>query len=1053
MANVAVNATSSVEVKEEVAAKALGAVKDAGKGTSSSIRKSTRIPVPKASYSFSYSKPRQYKKPSLNKEAPAGNCSKESIAPSPGPPTDDSGIGMDNSMEDSVPSLVGSSSGLAGIGQAEQESLRALQNAVAEMEADLNIFDSDGDSTINTSDNAASSFTELEKEVGTAVIEKVHQLLPESLTPLKELLVAPVGQMVQENLKELQEEPQNSHNQQVAAMKVKVYGQLQELAIGSSEEQKPKKLQADTNPVSETENQRYVRENFEKISSILIPTSPKKTMEEQTTKQESHQNEDIEELQEPESTENSVAELQEKIAVDVHPSISVAVEETSEKQEPKELKTETSPVSETEEQRYVRENIEKIASVLRPPTSPKKTMEEQTTKQQSSQNEDGLQTTSKPLEGNIEELQEPQELESTEGPAEELEEKIAVDVHPAISVPVEETSEKQEPKELKTETSPVSETEEQRYVRENIEKIASVLRPPTSPKKTMKEKTTDQQSDRNEDGLQPTSKPLVDNKEDKVPSSMSIPVKEKLQEPQELESTEQPVEELKEEIAEPVKELAIEAVEDQLKTETNPVSETDDERFLRENFERIERILRSTPLTLTMKVQTMEQQSHQNADGLQTTSKPLEDIEDKVLPSMSVPLKEKLQEPQELESTEEPIEDINTKELPEEIVVDVLEEPHGQALAVSVQSVEQKQHEEVLQYLPTYNTVENIIEAPQKEQDKSVEDTMPQELPEDIPVEVVPSISGTIEEIQEEPQEEQDLTVTLQVAAEEELALASETAEAKQEPLAEEGQSAVIPTNVLSTAEEEMHEAPLEDSQATLVEGTKELEQNQHHDQLQFNANAVEGSPRAELQEKKIDEILPSTSTSRTGLLEEFMQTLDDEKNGEQIKKLVEEIIKLQNEQPDETLPNTIHQEKEIPDIQEEQQDKDEDLLSTTFHEMETGSRSHSPLLGMAGLRALEGYMAHGILRHLMPSDVNPDEVVPVEQEDNTHRSALEIEEAPAEQVENVGDEETNQLFSKTLNRFRQLLNQLRAYTIPMDCIPLALVGTAFLLMIYFRKF
>ncbi|EDW36950.1 GL25971 [Drosophila persimilis] len=932
------NATSSVEVKEEVAAKALGAVKDAGKGTSSSIRKSTRIPVPKASYSFSYSKPRQYKKPSLNKEAPAGNCSKESIAPSPGPPTDDSGIGMDNSMEDSVPSLVGSSSGLAGIGQAEQESLRALQNAVAEMEADLNIFDSDGDSTINTSDNAASSFTELEKEVGTAVIEKVHQLLPESLTPLKELLVAPVGQMVQENLKELQEEPQNSHNQQVAAMKVKVYGQLQELAIGSSEEQKPKKLQADTNPVSETENQRYVRENFEKISSILIPTSPKKTMEEQTTKQESHQNEDIEELQEPESTENSVAELQEKIAVDVHPSISVAVEETSEKQEPKELKTETSPVSETEEQRYVRENIEKIASVLRPPTSPKKTMEEQTTKQQSSQNEDGLQTTSKPLEGNIEELQEPQELESTEGPAEELEEKIAVDVHPAISVPVEETSEKQEPKELKTETS--------------------------------------------------------------------------------------------------------------------PVSETDDERFLRENFERIERILRSTPLTLTMKVQTMEQQSHQNADGLQTTSKPLEDIEDKVLPSMSVPLKEKLQEPQELESTEEPIEDINTKELPEEIVVDVLEEPHGQALAVSVQSVEQKQHEEVLQYLPTYNTVENIIEAPQKEQDKSVEDTMPQELPEDIPVEVVPSISGTIEEIQEEPQEEQDLTVTLQVAAEaEELALASETAEAKQEPLAEEGQSAVIPTNVLSTAEEEMHEAPLEDSQATLVEGTKELEQNQHHDQLQFNANAVEGSPRAELQEKKIDEILPSTSTSRTGLLEEFMQTLDDEKNGEQIKKLVEEIIKLQNEQPDETLPNTIHQEKEIPDIQEEQQDKDEDLLSTTFHEMETGSRSHSPLLGMAGLRALEGYMAHGILRHLMPSDVNPDEVVPVEQEDNTHRSALEIEEAPAEQVENVGDEETNQLFSKTLNRFRQLLNQLRAYTIPMDCIPLALVGTAFLLMIYFRKF
>ncbi|XP_015035484.2 probable serine/threonine-protein kinase kinX isoform X2 [Drosophila pseudoobscura] len=1032
MANVTVNATSSVEVKEEVAAKALGAVKDAGKGASSSIRKSSRIPVPKASYSFSYSKPRQYKKPSLNKEAPAGNCSKESIGPSPGPPTDDSGIGMDNSMEDSVPSLVGSSSGLAGIGQAEQESLRALQNAVAEMEADLNIFDSDGDSIVNTSDNAASSFTELEKEVGTAVIEKVHQLLPESLTPLKELLVAPVGQMVQENLKELQEEPQNSHNQQVAAMKVKVYGQLQELAIGSSEEQKPKKLQTDTNPVFETENQRYVRENFEKISSILIPTSPKKTMEEQTTKQESHQNEDIEELQEPESTENSVAEQQEKIAVDVHPSITVPVEETSEKQEPKELETETSPVSETEEQRYVRENIEKIASVLLPSTSPKKTMEEQTTKQQSHQIEDGLQTTSKPLEGNIEELQEPQELESTEGPAEELQEKIAVDVHPAISVPVEETSEKQEPKELKTETSPVSETEEQRYVRENIEKIASVLRPPTSPKKTMKEKTTEQQSDRNEDGLQPTSKPLVDNKEDKVPSSMLIPVKKKLQKPQELESTEQPVEELKEEIAEPVKELAIEAVEDQLKTETNPVSETDDERFLRENFERIERILRSTPLTLTMKVQTMEQQSHRNEDGLQTTSKPLEDIEDKVLPSMSVPLKEKLQEPQELESTEEPVED-------------VLEEPHDQ-------SVEQKQHEEVLQYLPTYNTVENIIEAPQKEHDKSVEDTMPQELPEDIPVEV-PSISGTIEEIQEEPQEEQDLTVTLQVAAEEELALASETAEAKQEPLAEEGQSAVTPTNVLSTAEEEMHEAPLEDSQATLVEGTKELEQNQHHDQLQFNANAVEGSPRAELQEKKIDEILPSTSTSRTGLLEEFMQTLDDEKNGVQIKKLVEEIIKLQNEQPDETLPNTIHQEKEIPDIQEEQQDKDEDLLSTTFHEMETGSRSHSPLLGMAGLRALEGYMAHGILRHLMPSDVNPDEVVPVEQEDNTHRSALEIEEAPAGQVANVGDEETNQLFSKTLNRFRQLLNHLRAYTIPMDCIPLALVGTAFLLMIYFRKF
>ncbi|XP_017155046.1 enolase-phosphatase E1-like isoform X2 [Drosophila miranda] len=954
MANVAQNATSSVEVKEEVAANALGAIKDAGKGASSSILKSSRIPVPRASYSFSYSKPRQYKRTSLNKEAPAGNCSKESIGPSPGPPTDDSGIGIDNSMEDSVPSLVGSSSGLAGIGQAE--SLRALQNAVAEMEADLSIFDSDGDTTINTSDDAELTFTELEKEVETAVIEKVHQLLPESLSPLQELLVAPVGQMVQENLKELQEEPQNSHNQKVEAMKVKVYGQLQELAIGSSEEQEPKKLQAATNPVSETEDQRYVRENFEKISSILIPTSPKKIMEEQTTAQQSHQN------------------------------------------------------------------------------------------------EDGEQTTSKPLEGNIEELQEP---ESTERPAEELQEKTAVDMHPSISVPVEETSEKQEPKELKTETSPVSETEDQRYVRENIEQIASVLLSSTSPKKTMQEQATAKQSDQNEDGLQPTSKPkdkVVDKVVDKVPSLMSMPVKEKLQEPQELESTEKPVEELPEEIVEPVEELAIEAPEDQLKTETNPVSETDDERFLRENFERIERILRSTPLTLTMKEQTMEQQSHQNEDGLQSTSKPLEDIEDKVLPSMSVPLKEKLQEPQELESTEKPVEDIMTEELPEKIAVDVLEEPHDQTLAVSVQSVEQKQHEEILQYLPTYNTVENIIEAPQKEQDKSVEDTMPQELPEEIAVEVVPSISGAIGEIQEKQQEDQDLTVTLQVAEEEELALASETAEANQEPLAEEGQSALPPTNVLSTAEEEMHEAPLEDSQATLVEDTKELEQNQpNHAQLQFNANAVEGSPRAELEQEKI-EVLPSTSTSRSGLLEDFMQTLDDEKNGEQIKKLVEEIMKLQNEQPDETLPNTIHQEKEIPDNQEEQQDKDEDLLSTTFHEMETGSRSHSPLLGMAGLRALEGYMEHGILRHLMPRDVSPDEVVPVEQEDDTHRSALEMEEAPAEQVENVVDEETNQPFSKTLNRFRQLLIQLRAYTNPMDCIPLALVGTAFLL-IYFRKF
>ncbi|XP_022222609.2 uncharacterized protein LOC111074200 isoform X2 [Drosophila obscura] len=203
-----------------------------------------------------------------------------------------------------------------------------------------------------------------------------------------------------------------------------------------------------------------------------------------------------------------------------------------------------------------------------------------------------------------------------------------------------------------------------------------------------------------------------------------------------------------------------------------------------------------------------------------------------------------------------------------------------------------------------------------------------------------------------------------------------------------------------------------------------------------------------ELQQEQMDEAngLPSTSKQVVGvqqmqqlstswLLEKFIQTLDNEKNAEQIKKLLEEIIKLQNEQPEELPPNALQ-----PEQHEEME------LSQEVETVSSPRRScsHSPLLGMAGLRALEGYLDDGILRHLMQQEQEENIVLPARSE-----------EALVEQEDNLVDVETIQEkpCCKNAGHFRALLQQLRAYKMPTEIIPLALFGTAFCLFLFFRKF
>ncbi|XP_017151210.1 uncharacterized protein LOC108161458 [Drosophila miranda] len=92
------------QAKEEVDANTMDAV--ISKAIGASVRKSSRIPVLSASYSYTYAKPRKYKRTPLKKEASTENCSKDNIGLSSGPLAYDSGLGLNKSTENSVLSLV-----------------------------------------------------------------------------------------------------------------------------------------------------------------------------------------------------------------------------------------------------------------------------------------------------------------------------------------------------------------------------------------------------------------------------------------------------------------------------------------------------------------------------------------------------------------------------------------------------------------------------------------------------------------------------------------------------------------------------------------------------------------------------------------------------------------------------------------------------------------------------------------------------------------------------------------------------------------------------------
>lgn len=766
MANGAVEATPSAEelnAKQEVAvANPLNALKvDAAVA---SVHKCSHIPV--LCRTLSYVKPRKYQTTmkqvrTLKKDNSTGNCSKGSISLSPGPPNDDSGIGMDQSVEVGESPVASCSSDLIGIGHAEQESLRALQRAVAEMEADLNIIDSDGD-TIVDSDSDGDTVTaenvnqcmDPEKEVQNAVIEKVHQLLPESLLPLQELLVAPVGRMVQENLKQLQDSTQQPHEM------------VEEIL------QTPKGL------------------NFEN-DGVLV--------------------------------EECLQNL-----------INGAVQE------------------------------------------------------------DQVQTEKVKLHDQLQQLT-------------------------------------NEPKQLK------------------------------------------------------------ENKE---------------------------------------------------------------QRFVRDHFERIERLLHSTPAMLPMKGETMEQQLHQNEEV------PLKGIQEEVLPSVG----EMLQEPQGQPSTYKTVEneDIMPQGQHDELLEEkAVEEPTS--ISVPVEEIQKgalkvtsEPAEEIVEFQGEHLQEQPALTSePLESISNSAEETLTQEEQPaayalataermmDLQEQLFANTDGDDEEsIQSDLDDQQDRIRDLISYVNSSMTLEEDGCV-----------RVIISTN---SSLEELLQLQDELSQATLneVEEIRELQQqdqDQQHGQLQSNSNAVEEV--LELQQEQMDETLPSTSKAVVGsttinqqpsaswLLEKFIQTLDNEKNAEQIKKLVEEIIKLQNEQPEELPPTTV---------QPEQQELSLEVESVSSPRRSCG---HSPLLGMSGLRALEGYLDNGILRHLLQPDAAPAEVVPFKQEENILPAASE--EALLEQEEILVDEETSQEkpCGKNVCRFRGLLNQLRVYKMPMEIIPLALVGTAFCLLFFYRKF
>ncbi|XP_034668750.1 uncharacterized protein LOC117901896 [Drosophila subobscura] len=687
MANGALTATPSVEklnAKEEVDGNALKV-----EAVGSTLRKATRIPVPIGRASLSYVNPRKYtstlkqSRHTLKKKDSAGNCSKDSISLSPGQPNDDSGIGMDNSMAGSVSPVGSCCSDLTEIGKAEQESLRALQQAVAEMEADLNTIESDGE-TINDSDcdtitaeNVDLCRDTPEKEVHNAVIEKVQKLLPEELAPLQELLVSPVEQMVQVNLKELLEDNPQRPQEMLQTLKV------------------------------------FKSEN------------------------------------DPELVEECLQNL-----------INGAVHE--------------------------------------------------------------------------EEVQ-----------------AVKLKLH---------------------------------------DQLQQLTRAPLGAAK-------------------------------------------------------------------------------QLQIETLPGIETKEQQFVREHYEKIERLLHSSSPMMAMKAETMEQQGHP-----QSTSQKLNEIEEDIV----APVEEMLQKTQ--------------------------------------------QDDALLPFM--YETDENND---QEGMSQPLEDIMPQKQ-QDVPLEEkaaegTPSMAEEIVDFQDQME-----------AAESDSSAALTTAEAimdLQEQLLDNTSGDDVETNQsdLELEEDILEQDQIPDLLSCFVvqlpeeDPLVELEQEQHQGQPQTNLNAVEiilEQQEGDLS-KAIVGLQEKPQPTSSWLLEEYIQTLDNDKSGEKIKKLVEEIIQLENEQSEERPPTTTQPEQMSLEV-----------------ESVASPRRLGPLLGISGLRALEGYLDNGILLQLMQQDVAPTDEVPIEQE--------ELEE------QDLVDEETNQE-KKNKSRFRELLNLLRAYKMPMEFIPFALVGTALCLLIFFRKF
>ncbi|SPP85718.1 uncharacterized protein LOC117588053 isoform X2 [Drosophila guanche] len=707
MTNGALTATPSAEsmnAKEEVDGNALKV-----EAVGSTLRKASRIPVPIGRTSLSYVNTRKYtstlkqSRQSLKKNDSNGNCSKDSISLSPAKPNDDSGIGMDNSMGGSVSPVGSCCSNLTGIGETEQESLRALQQAVAEMEADLNTIESDGE-TVNDSDcdtitaeNVDLFRDSPEKAVQNAVIEKLQQLLPEELAPLQELLVSPVEKMVQKNVKELLEDKPQKPQEVLQTLKV------------------------------------FKSENY------------------------------------PELVEECLQNL-----------INGAVHE--------------------------------------------------------------------------EEVQ-----------------AVKIKLHDQLQ--------------------------------------------------------------------QLTKAPLGAAK--------------------------------------------------QLQIETLPGIVTKEQQFVREHYEKIERLLDSTSPMMAMKAETMEQQVYPHS-----TPQKLNEIEEDI----AAPVEEMLQKTQQ-----------------DDAVISFMYETDENNYREEMSPLMSQPFEDIM---------------PQKQQD---------EPPVEKAAEGTPSMAEDIVDFQDQME-----------AVESDLSAALTTAEAivdLQEQLLDNTSGDDVETNQsdLELEADILEQDQIPDLLSCFVvqlpeeDPQGELEQEQHQGQPQTNLNAVEKV--LEQQEGNIDETLSSVSNATVGLqqnpqptstwLGEYIQMLDKNKNGEEMKKLVEEIIQLENEQSEEMPPTATQPEQMSQEV-----------------ESVASPRRLGPLLGMAGLRALEGYLDDGILLQLMQHNVAPTDEVPIEQEDRSVGAQVAVEE------QDLVDEETKQdkPCDKKTSRFRELLNLLRAIKMPMEFIPFALVGTALSMLIFFRK-